>query len=44
MIDSLQRNRFAAFASYYNGSGKAAEYGAKLEGAYDAVCRVRPLV
>jgi hypothetical protein len=43
MIDSLQRNRFAAFASYYNGSGKAAEYGAKLEAAYDAACRVLPL-
>jgi hypothetical protein len=42
MIDSLQRNRFAAFASYYNGTGKAAEYGAKLEGAYDSVCRVLP--
>jgi hypothetical protein len=43
MIDSLRGNRFAAFASYYNGAGKAAEYGAKLEAAYDAACRVLPL-
>jgi hypothetical protein len=42
MIDSLQRNRFAAFASRYNGSEKAAEYGAKLKAAYDAACRVLP--
>ena len=42
MIDSLQRNRLAAFASLYNGAGKAAEYGGKLEGAYEAVCRVLP--
>ena len=41
-IDSLRRNRFAAFASYYNGAGKAAEYGAKLEAAYDSACRVLP--
>ena len=43
MIDSLQRNRFAAFASHYNGLGKAAEYGAKLEAAYEAVRRVLPV-
>jgi hypothetical protein len=42
MIDSLQRNRFAAFASLYNGAGKAAEYGAKLQAAYEAVCGVLP--
>lgn len=42
MIDSLRRDQFAAFASHYNGLGKAAEYGAKLEAAYDAVCRVLP--
>jgi hypothetical protein len=44
MIDGLQRNRFAAFASLYNGAGKAAEYGGKLEAAHEAVCRVLPLV
>jgi hypothetical protein len=43
MIDSLQRNRFAAFASLYNGAGKAAEYGGKLDAAYEAVCRALPL-
>jgi hypothetical protein len=44
LIDSLQRNRFAAFASLYNGLGKAAEYGAKLEAAREAVGRVLPVV
>jgi hypothetical protein len=44
MIDCLQRNRYSAFASYYNGAGKAAEYGAKLGAACEAVCRILPLV
>jgi hypothetical protein len=42
MIGSLRTKRFAAFASLYNGAGKAAEYGEKLEAAYGAVCRVLP--
>ncbi len=43
MIDSLRRNRFASFASSYNGAGNAAEYGARLGTAYDAACRVVPM-
>jgi hypothetical protein len=35
MIIALQRKRFEDFATYYNGSGLAAEYGGLIEEAYD---------
>jgi hypothetical protein len=39
---ALQKLDFIRFAELYNGPGNAAEYGARLSGAYEAFQRLRP--
>ncbi len=42
MLEALRRGRFEEFASRYNGSGQAAEYGERIRSSFEAFEAVRP--
>lgn len=42
-VQALQKQDFDAFAAFYNGSGKAAEYGSKIRALFDAFEKVSPV-
>ncbi|HKP87983.1 MAG TPA: N-acetylmuramidase domain-containing protein [Blastocatellia bacterium] len=42
-IQALQRQDFDAFAGFYNGTGKAAEYGAKIRSLFETFQKISPI-
>ena len=42
MLEALRREDFEQFATYYNGNGQAAAYGARIRAAVDAFERIAP--
>jgi N-acetylmuramidase-like protein/SH3 domain-containing protein len=42
-IQALQRQDFDAFAAFYNGQGKAAEYGAKIRTLFESFQKISPI-
>ncbi len=42
MLEALRRREFEQFATYYNGNGQAAEYGARIRGVVSAFEKVAP--
>jgi hypothetical protein len=42
MIEALQMHDYTRFASYYNGSGQAPVYGARIEGFAKAFRTLKP--
>ncbi len=42
MLEALRRKRFEEFASRYNGPGRAAEYGGRIQGYFEAFEAVHP--
>lgn len=42
MLEALRREQYDQFATYYNGNGQAAAYGARIRAAVDAFERIAP--
>ncbi len=42
MLEALRRGEYDQFATYYNGNGQAAAYGARIRAAVDAFERIAP--
>jgi hypothetical protein len=42
MLEALRRGEYEQFATYYNGNGQAAAYGARIRAAADAFARIAP--